>query len=92
MNPSELNQAILGAKLREQRELTLPRLIAFLIGRYIDYFKKGTKITDIYPFEFDYKKEKQVLSKADQAKRKARLKEREKYQMEQYLKRQNENK
>ena len=85
MSPKELNEAILGAKYREQRELTLPRLIAWLVGRYIDYFKKGTKITDIFPFEFDYKKEKIVLSDADQARRKARLKKREEIQRKRYL-------
>lgn len=53
MDSEELNEAILGAMYRESREMKLPRLIAYLIGRDIGAIKRGTKITDFHPLTFD---------------------------------------
>lgn len=65
MDRHELEQAILGAQLRETRESKLPRIIAYMIGRYIDYIKKGVSIVNFHPLPFDVIKGKTRVSKED---------------------------
>ena len=90
MNNKEINEAILGAQYRESREFKLTRMIAYMIAQYLGAIGKAISINKFYPLLFDYKKKKRVLTPEQEAKRQARFKAQDKYQMEQYLKRQKE--